>query len=1053
VWTAKRILILMAGVVTCLVAFTVYATFLGGIDGVEPLPIGKLPQPQGPDDPAPEPETDRRLGIAFGAGCKELNWPLKLFVPEKDVAFAAGECTVEKSDGRVRLAPFSAAFFHKSKTPGAYPEISTIRADIAWLTLDRPVSSFTEIGNRKVIGVEMRGNQPGITLTNNRGTAEKSDDVDILIINGPLYYEERLDLISTNGVVCLTDHQSKPPMVITGHKLKMQLSKDTSPNRPKNPNAKPANDTSGIERIELESDVDMRFWVDSRSGFLGGGPNAKKPPQPTTTPGKAPEKAQIHIRTTGPFVYDLTRETAWFERGTRLDVPDQVSVERIQKINQGEKIDQLTCGKLDLQFRRVSKPSPEAQQGPGGDKEIETAHATRRDVNLVVLALVSEGMDAFGNEMFYRAGDAVNGPMTILKGEPNRPLRTVKDGHRMWCQEMHLFGANRAGEGQRAWAAGPGQIDLLDAKDPNKASFPTHIRFREFLSVVKDKEGGKLFDLITVKGEASFVDDLQNQELYGQELQVWMEQLGNDDETRSEVSGSSRQEIRRLLAVDRVRAFSPEYIIRKTNRLHVTFNPVFARNEQLPTTLPEPVKEPEGGKPGVVIEEKGKVPPTFADDKKPAAQEKKPADDKKAPPIELEGNKITVVVNTLGQEKKLQSLFAEGNVYVFQPGDKPGEKRLDITGSLLTIRGPENARTLIVHGEKDKAAQLEVGDTIIWGPVVTVNQADNKAEVDGLGAMDMPSNKNLDGSQSTKKNTRIRIDWKKNMTFDGMYATFRGGVQAREHGAQSRALCEELTAKLDKHISFKDGQNAPPRDGQKSDKENAKIDRLIFSKNVFVEKYEFDEQKRPLQYQMGQGTQIINRDEGPTNVTGPGWVKLLAMSGADQGFGPATSEQKNAKRIWKLTHVRFSQSMDSVTRPDGKKTTFYGLNGGVEVFHFPTVKIEDTMDPDHPKKDGLYLRCDVLTIDGRDDNNRTTQTMIARTNVFFRTEQNVGYCDILKYDEANDIVIMEGLNGNPVRLYKMENGRQVPQSIRSDKVLYNRKTGQIDTEGVKSIGN
>jgi hypothetical protein len=79
--------------------------------------------------------------------------------------------------------------------------------------------------------------------------------------------------------------------------------------------------------------------------------------------------------------------------------------------------------------------------------------------------------------------------------------------------------------------------------------------------------------------------------------------------------------------------------------------------------------------------------------------------------------------------------------------------------------------------------------------------------------------------------------------------------------------------------------------------------------------------------------------------------------------------------------------------------------------------------------------------------------MIARTNVYFRSDQYLGYADILKYDESTDIVIFEGLNGNNVRLYKMVDGRPVPDTVNSAKVLYNRRTGQIDSAGVKSITN
>jgi len=115
--------------------------------------------------------------------------------------------------------------------------------------------------------------------------------------------------------------------------------------------------------------------------------------------------------------------------------------------------------------------------------------------------------------------------------------------------------------------------------------------------------------------------------------------------------------------------------------------------------------------------------------------------------------------------------------------------------------------------------------------------------------------------------------------------------------------------------------------------------------------------------------------------------------------------------------------------------------------------IEQKMDPDNPPKDGLYMRCEMLQVKAEKLADRTIHTMIGRRNVYFRTEQFLGYADVVKYDETNDKVIFEGLNGNPVRLYKLTNDRTQIPAFTGTRVLYNRKTGTLDTEGVKSITN
>ncbi|MSQ95014.1 MAG: hypothetical protein EXR98_10730 [Gemmataceae bacterium] len=1052
-WTAKRILIFVVGFVVCLSGFTIYALALGNIDGLRALPIEYLSDPnarnQDPVSPPPG-GPDQRLEQAFGVGCKQMQRPLRLWLPDKGVVFSAGDFQLDK-DGRVRLAPFSAALYHKSKIPGEFPEISAIDCDVAIFTLDQPATSIGDLNNRKVIAVEMVGRQPGITITNNRRTAEKNDDIDILITNGNLFYEERKNLIWTEGVVRLTDNQSKPPTMILGTGMDMFMAKDSGPNQKKaKPRpAQPSHDTGDVKKIRLRADVHMHFWVDAGSGFLGGAEATRKPLQRAAKPA-TPEKAHIHIHTSGPFEYDLTKETAWFESppvrkngiaAGDQDWPGQVLVERFQHVNGVKTEDRLVCDRLDLQFRVATR----APGGTGGNKEIETAKATKRNLTDVTLALESHKMHAFASEMFYQAGtnDGANGPSTKLYGEPQRLIRASKDGHKIRCTELHLFAANRFGDGQKALAMGPGQIDLLDTKDLEKESFPSHLLWRDTLTVAKAKEGGEVFDLMTVLGEASFIDDVQKQELHGERIDLWLKQV-QEGEKKADAVGGGKTELHRVIALERVRAISPEFVIRQTDRFTMVFTHEVPRGTLLPDgdvvkvkPQPAPKKEikPQVGKDGP--------------EPKPALVEIKPTVAEKKPnrPIELTATEVFARVATLGGQKQLQELIAKGNVHVFQAGEKAGEKALDITGQLLTVKGGERGRTMVVYGEKDKLARLDLGDTTLWGPRVTINQADNRTDIEGHGAMEMPSNKTLDGNDTAKKDTRIRIYWNKNMTFDGKYALFHGGVQAHEVGSHAYVKCEVLHTILDKTVSFKDGQK---------DKQSAKIDRLVFDKNVFVDDTKVDEKKQFVQRTILEGREMINYQDGPTRLVGPGEVRLLAKGSGELGPAPMPAANNNAgpkKTEWKLTNVKFRDHMLAEQKPEVKTATFYGYSSGVEVFHFATVDINAKMNADKPPKDGLYLRCEILTVEERKIGDRVSQTMIAKQNVIFKTDKYFGRADIMKYDEAKDVIILEAAPGNVVQLYQLENNQPNPGTVNSTKVLYNRKTGEIRSEGVKSLTN
>ena len=882
-WNVKRIVMLMILFAVHVAGYATYALFLGNIDALPPLPEHWFPGPPGPPQPPTPAPVDQKLEQSFGAGCKELQHPLRLWLPDRGAAFAAGEFNIE-NDGRVKLAPFSAAIYHKRKLPGNFPEISTLRCDVAYLTLDRPIGNFGELNGRKVIAVELKGRQ--ITITNNRGTAEKGDDLDILVTNAPLFYEERRDLIWTDGIVCLSDYQTKPATTVRGKGMEMLLAKDTNPNRPKAKDSPAAghSDSNNVEKIILRSDVEMDFWTDGSSGFLGGPPNKKNPP-PIADEKPAP-KAHIRIHTGGMFVYDLTKEFAWFERPAVKDgnagkpaadelAPNQVHVERRQTVDGKAKFDQLICDRLELQFRKKAEPQPDAIAAPaagGGDKEIESAKAFKRGDGEVVLALDSEHLAAYGNEMHYYAGDAVKGPKTILKGDP---LRSVKDGHKMVCKELHIQAANRAGEGQETKAWGPGQIDLLDEKNPDKENRPTHILWLDTLTVVKAREGNEVFDLMTVEKEASFIDDLQKQQLHAEKITVWM-LAPSESAKKPQAVGSNKQEVRKLIAERRVRAFAPEFIVRQADELIMTFLPEVNRVDLAPVL---PAANAVQGAIG--------PPPSAV-----AVGPKAPEPEKKAdPPIEMTGKKISVHVSTVGGKKQVEGLLAKGNVYVFQPGEKAGEKRIDITGQILTVKNnADKGHTLVVHGDSKAKARVELSDLILWGPIVTIDQAINKADVDGDGAMQMPTNKNLDGSDiakdkgKDKENPHITVFWKTRMNFDGKIANFHGGVQARQEGSRSQMLCEHLTTCLDRFVSFKEGQKPGP-DGKK----DAKIDRIVCDQNVFIDDVKVDENAKPkavlVQENIIQGHLLDNHEDGRTDITGPGLFKQLAQKADESAPG------------------------------------------------------------------------------------------------------------------------------------------------------------------------
>ena len=266
-------------------------------------------------------------------------------------------------------------------------------------------------------------------------------------------------------------------------------------------------------------------------------------------------------------------------------------------------------------------------------------------------------MAAYGNKLYYRAGDITTGPITKLWGEP---LKSFKDGHKMVCKQMDLYSANRAGDGQKAVAQGPGQIDLLDSKNPGKPSWPTHVLWNDILTVVREKEGTEVFDIMTVTGDASFIDDEQKQELHAEKIMVWIQQL-QEGAKKLDAAGGPRQELRRVEAERRVRAKSPQFVIRQADEFTISFLPKAPPGIRLPSsgfTAARPDNPP------APLDNNG-GPPVIGK-QAPIEEKKKPE-----PPIELTANKITTEVFTLGPKKELQELVAKGTSMSSRPATSP----------------------------------------------------------------------------------------------------------------------------------------------------------------------------------------------------------------------------------------------------------------------------------------------------------------------------------------------------------------------------------------------
>src|SRR6516162_5902490 len=118
-WTPRRLLLVVLGLVLFATTYGIYGYFLGRVDGLPPLPEEYWPDESGDPPPPPPPATtspvDRKLVQAFGVDCDEVKKrTIKLEIRSRGLVLAADQFTIEHDgdhDGQIQFRPFSVAIF------------------------------------------------------------------------------------------------------------------------------------------------------------------------------------------------------------------------------------------------------------------------------------------------------------------------------------------------------------------------------------------------------------------------------------------------------------------------------------------------------------------------------------------------------------------------------------------------------------------------------------------------------------------------------------------------------------------------------------------------------------------------------------------------------------------------------------------------------------------------------------------------------------------------------------------------------------------------------
>jgi lipopolysaccharide export system protein LptA len=1020
------------------VSYRVYGHFLGGIDGLTPLPEEFWP----PDPDGPVELTVASLGHRNRAedklikaftnpesknpDCPELKRINKLEIPSRNMVLAVDKfepVREGKHKGQILLQPFSAAIFGK----GA--EINTIKSKEAYLTFDRPINSISEVGRAKIMAAELIGD---VEIANNRRTPKRDDDLS-LTTDGPVYYDEPTHHIFTDKEVCLKDLQSRPdPMTITAVGMDVYLTTpeansaktatsaagDKKNNRMASANKDQGEAISGVERILLRTQVQMDLYVDPRSGFMAEtSPRTTAASAPSSagngrgSPPGVPSRDHVQITTQGPFNYDVNKDFAVFEISHKpTPLPSRVHVTRIHSEpgSKDERKDELFCDRLELQFHRKEAPPDPARAAPEAqdravELDIDTARALQLQDEAVSVISFAEVFNASCYDLFYDARTKV----TTLKGNPNNrenpDMLAMKEGNLIRSRELRLTAADSQ-KPQQVTAKGPGRIDLLDREKGERTS---HALWKDLLTSTKDGT----YDLLILTGDASFQDQ-ERGEIQGDQIKVWLEPAKpqadspagkprDEKPTKPQDDNAVAEQQQRLKphhleATRRVHLHSPELNLEEADHLLIWFKDAPATGIPSDPGFGEPPATGKSATRGELTSSTGSEQKRMAGNFSPPPagnplpikgndsgfprkdpQSEANATSKPKKPLNVKARDVKAHVIRTDNRNDLESLVCEGTVRVKQDPASPEDKGVDIRGDSLQLNHFVDGNILMVTGNARELAWVQLDKLTMKGKEVNIDQRANRAWINDIGVMQILAATDFEGNKLAQP-SQLTIHWNKEMQFDGKRALFSGGVAAEQNNSHLR--CQEMQVTLDRPVSFKEGErNGPP----------AKVEHLVCDRGqskqpVVVEDTKFEGSKVVSYQRLHCQEMHVDNQEGKMQASGPGILNLLQLGSAEEegplssgASKPSQPRTSGVKEELQLTRVYYFGRMHA----DNKKrlATFYD---DIKVFHLPADDPDIQVDEAHPPAGCMILRCKMLKVLSEAlPNGQKNQTMLATGQV------------------------------------------------------------------------
>jgi lipopolysaccharide export system protein LptA len=752
-------------------------------------------------------------------------------------------------------------------------------------------------------------------------------------------------------------------------------------------------------------------------------PQAATPGAPPTKmaggffrPRSADGNVPLEIAFRGPFRCDMVQQMATFE--------DQVNVWRI---NPTGPADQLNCDLLMIEFtERASLKEGVATHAAadwGGAKSKSqsfdmAAERIEARGNPVVLNAPSEQLNARGQRLEYhllRNRITLDGSEeAFLKQGPNE----------IHGRGLQYTAATNGGLGL-VRAGGPGWLRAQTADRPDQI---LEARWGEQL-LIRPHEQSQLISLLG-GGQLAFRGFAQ---LGGKEIHFWLR------EVPGEKAGQTRLQPERMLARDDVRIAVTNAAV--TNPFVASPQPHYAMQvvassspwraadssplEGVPAPLASPWYDPTANAMGI----------------SPAAEMAPPPAPRRPQHFEVSGRLLRArVVLHEGEQGEVSELMIEESVKLVETlTAEPDELPMRVSGERLHVvdaMRPHAAVTIT-----GQPAHFEARGLGLTGANINLNRGTNRLWIEGTGWMDLPINRDLDG-QPLAKPGALRVDWQRQMSFDGQTARFDETVIASTPTMSLRT--EALEVRFQQPMNFADEKT----------RQNPEVEEMVCRGGVLMENRTFAEDQQTSFDRMQVADLMMNMRTGAILAAGPGWLSSVRRGGAEDeqaltmGLPGSASQGAPSGDELRGLEVRFQGSITGNLHQRAMQ-----FNNQVAAAFAPVADWTATLPTDQPTPKGAVMHCDQLAVNQVvvPMSDRRAMELMASGNTVVEGDVYTARAARMTYAEAKDLLVFEGDGRNDANLWRQQQVGGERSHVAARKILYWPKTRKLWVNGAQSV--